>query len=198
MYIIYLILAFLPLTLLFPTIVVGRKNLKKGKCIITSNHRSNMDAIIVYHKFGRKLHFLAKKELFENKALGSFLRSIGCVSIDRQGTDIKAMKTTLELLKNNKTVAIFPQGTRAHTEDFDIKNGVCMFAIKAKAPIVPIYIKKKPRLFCINKIYVGEPFELREFYDKKLTKEVLDEAGEVVTKKYNELKDKYKIGRAHV
>lgn len=191
MYIFILILVFIPLTLLFPTRVVGRKNFKKGKCIVTANHRSNMDAIIVYLKANRKMHFLAKKELFEKKALGGFLKSLGCVSIDRQGTDISAMKTTLGLLKQDKTVAIFPQGTRTTSEDFDIKNGVCMFAIKAKAPIVPMYIKKKPKLFCWNTIYIGEPYELDEFYDKKLTKEVLDEASNIVTQKYNELKDKY-------
>ncbi len=183
-----LIFAFIPLTLLFPTIVKGRKNFVKGKCIVTANHRSNMDPVMVYLKSNRKMHFVSKKELFKNKFFGWVLRSIGCISIDRQGTDINATKEVLKTLKNNKTVAIFPQGTRSQEDDMEIKNGVCMFAIKSQAPIVPMYIQKKPRLFVFNRIYIGEPFELNQFYGQRLTKEVLDEAAKVVVQKFEQLK----------
>lgn len=192
MYLFCIILAFIPLSILFPTRVIGRKNFIKGKCIVTANHRSNADPMLVYLKANRKMHFLAKKELFKNKFGGWFLRKLGCISIDRQNIDINATKQVLTTLKKNKTIAIFPQGTRtADEENFEIKNGVCMFAIKSKTPIVPMYIQKKPRIFVFNRIYIGEPFELSQFYDQKLTKEILDEAGEIVINKFNELKEKY-------
>ena len=62
LYYILITIAFIPLTIFFPTIVRGRKNLKRGKAIFTANHRSNMDSIIVYLKANRKMHFVAKKE----------------------------------------------------------------------------------------------------------------------------------------
>ena len=192
MYYFLITLAFLPLTILFPTIVVGRKNLIKGKCIVTANHRSNMDPVLVYLKANRKMHFLAKKELFRKKFSAWVLKGLGCISIDRENIDINATKQALGVLKKNKTLGIFPQGTRSQQEDnFEIKNGVCMFAIKSKTPIVPIYIQKKPKLFIFNKMYIGEPFELSQFYDQKLTKEILDEAGQIVIDKFNELKEKH-------
>jgi len=190
-YYVLITIAFLPLTIFFPTIVRGRKNLKKGKAIFTANHRSNMDPIMVYLKANRKMHFVAKKELFKNKFLAWLLNGLGCIKIDRQGTDINATKQVLKTLKDNKTVGIFPQGTRSQSEDMEIKSGVCMFAIKSKAPIVPIYIKRKPMFLVPNVIYVGEPFELDKFYDQRLTKEVLDEATAIVEQKYDELKQKY-------
>ena len=63
-----------------------------------------------------------------------------------------------------------------------------MLAIKAKVPIIPINIKKKPKLFRRNKIIIGKPFELKDFYDQKLNSDVLDKASEIV---YEELKKIY-------
>ncbi len=191
LYYVLITIAFLPLTIFFPTIVRGRKNLKKGKAIFTANHRSNMDPVMVYLKANRKMHFVAKKELFENKFMSWLLKGLGCIRLDRQGTDINATKEILKTLKENKTLGIFPQGTRSKEEDMEIKSGVCMFAIKSKAPIVPIYIKKKPMFLVPNVIYVGEPFELDKFYDQKVTKEVLDEASAIVVEKFEQLKEKY-------
>ena len=184
-------IVFLPLTIFFPTIVRGRKNMIRGKAIFTANHRSNMDPVLVYLKSYRRLRFVSKKELFKKKFPSWYLKQLGCIPIDRQNTDITATKEILKTLKDNKTVGIFPQGTRTQDEDMEIKSGVCMFAIKSKAPIVPIYIKKKPKLFIFNTIYVGEPFELDKFYDQKLTKEVLEEASKIVVEKFEELKTRY-------
>lgn len=51
-------------------------------------------------------------------------------------------------------------------------------AIKAKVPIVPMMIYKKPKPFRLNHILIGEPFELSEYYDRKLTEEDIREADE--------------------
>ena len=131
---------------------------------------------------------MSKKELFKNKFYAWILRGLGCIKIDRQNLDIAATKQVFQVLKDNKTLGIFPQGTRSQADDMEIKNGVCMFAIKSKTPIVPMYIKKKPKFLVFNKIYIGEPFELTEFYDQKLTKEVLDSAAKIVLAKFEELK----------
>ena len=141
MYIIYLILAFLPLTLLFPTIVVGRKNLKKGKCIITANHRSNMDAIIVYHKFGRKLHFLAKKELFENIFLRWWLNWLGAFAVDREKLGVSTIKTVMTIKKTGWVLGIFPQGTRQEPGEIsNVTKGFASLAKSTKCGILPVGI----------------------------------------------------------
>ena len=51
------------------------------------------------------------------------------------------------VLKENKKLVVFPEGTR-HKDKVDkgelgeTKNGVAMFAIKGKAPIVPVWINR--------------------------------------------------------
>lgn len=186
------ILTNIPMRILYPTKFIGKKNIPKGPCIIASNHKSNMDAILLALHTWEKKYYLAKKELFEKKSHASILKGIGAIKIDRQANDIGAVKESLKVLKNNKKLVIFPEGTRTNHEDQslgEVKQGVAMFAIKAKVPIVPMFILNKPRVFRRNKVFLGKPFTLEEFYDKKLTAEELERATEMVANKLNELKD---------
>lgn len=186
------IIAALPLRMLFPTKIIGKKNIPNGACIISSNHTSNMDAVMLAVKTWEKKYYLAKKELFKNKLFGFILKKCGAVKIDRQANDVTAIKNCLKILKNNKKLVIFPEGTRVHNENMElgeVKHGVAMFAIKAKVPIVPMFITKTPKIFRRNRIYIGEPFTLEEFYGKKLTEEELKSAGEIVTTKMQEIRE---------
>ena len=181
----------LPIRMLFPTKIIGKENIPKGACILSSNHTSNLDAVIFAVKTWEKKYYLAKKELFKNKLFGFFLKKLGAVKIDRQSNDVLAIKNCLKLLKNNKKLFIFPEGTRVHNENMElgeIKQGVAMFAIKAKVPIVPIFILRQPKLFRRNKIFIGKPFTLEEFYSKRLDSEELDKAGEIVLAKMEEIR----------
>ena len=186
------ILAALPLKIIFPTKIVGKKNIPKGACILSSNHTSNMDAVVFAVNTWEKKYYLAKKELFKNKFMAYFLSKLGAIKIDRQTSDVKAIKQCLTVLKNNKKLFIFPEGTRVKNEKMElgeVKHGVSMMAIKAKVPIVPIFISRKPKAFRRTKIFIGEPFTLEEFYGKKLDSEELDKAGDIVTSKMNDVRE---------
>lgn len=179
--------------LFFPTKFIGKKNLpKKAPCIIASNHTSNMDAVNLAVHTWEKKYYLAKKELFKGKFVSWFIKKIGGIKIDRQGNDVNAIKDSLRVLKNGKKLVIFPEGTRNNNENMqlgEVKQGASLFAIKARVPIVPMFIVRKPRIFRRNKVVFGQPFELSEFYGKKLSAEELAEATEIVSKKMNELRE---------
>lgn len=187
----------IPFALLYPTKIKGKENLKEFKkkpLIFAMNHKSNMDAVLLALNTWEKKYYLAKKELFKNKFIGGLLKSLGAVKIDRQNTDLGAIKNCLKILKENKKLLIFPEGTRNKSEDMtlgEVKHGIAMFAIKAKVPIVPIYISRKPKIFHKTVITYGKPFTLEEFYGKKLDSALLDEAGEIVAKKMKEVKENY-------
>ncbi len=186
------ILLALPIRIFFPTKIVGKKNIPKGACILSCNHTSNMDSVVLAVKTWEKKYYLAKKELFKNKFMGFILKKLGAIKIDRQANDITAVKNCLKILKANKKLVIFPEGTRVHNENMElgeVKNGVAMFAVKAKVPIVPIFITRTPKMFKRNRIYVGTPFTLEDFYGKKLTEKEMNKAGEIVTAKMNELRE---------
>lgn len=186
------ILTNIPLRILYPTKFIGKNNIPKGACIIASNHKSNLDAILLATHTWEKKFYLAKKEIFEKKSSAFLFKSIGAIKIDREANDIGAIKECLKVLKNNKKLVIFPEGTRTNNLDNQlgqVKQGVTMFAIKGKVPVVPMFILNKPKAFRRNKIFIGKPFTLDEFYDKKLTAEELERATVIVADKLNELKD---------
>lgn len=182
----------LPIKILYPTKIIGKKNVPKGKAIIASNHRSNMDAVLLAVNTWEKKYYLAKKELFKGKIKSGLYRSFGAIKIDRQSNDVSAIKNSLSVLKKDKKLVIFPEGKRVdnpNEEMGEIKRGIVMLAIKGKAPIVPMYIAKKPKVFRRNKIFFGQPFTLEEFYGRKLDAQVLEQATKIVETKMMEIQD---------
>ena len=55
-------------------------------------------------------------------------------------------------------------------------HGAAAIAIKCKTPILPIMMYKRPRFFRRTHVLIGEPFELTEYYDRKLTEAEFEEA----------------------
>lgn len=186
-------IAYIPMLLIFPTKVYGRKNLVKGKAILISNHTSNNDPAVLMIKTHRRIRFLGKKELVNTRFKKWFMtKQLSMIPIDRGGSDVAAVKNVFGVLKKGKYVGVFPQGTRKDENDLvEAKSGACMFAIKTKTQVVPVYLYHKPRAFRRNVLLIGKPFELSEYYDKRLSSEVLAEAGEVLSNKLNELKSDY-------
>lgn len=190
------ILLTLPMCLFLPMKVFGKKHYnKKKKYIVVCNHQSILDPVILDFHLGKRIRFIAKKELWKNKEKSFLFDTVlGCIPVDRsKGLTISATKEVYLLLKNNESLGLFPEGTRNSepNHDMQIKSGACLFAIKSKTPILPCYITSKPKLFSKNNLLIGKPFELSEFYDKKLDKDTLVEAQELLLQKMNELKDNY-------
>ncbi len=186
------IILFLPCMIMHPTRLKGKKNLPKGKAILCCNHVSNWDAILFNLRICQKPRFLAKKELFKGKLKAAFMRGIGAFPIDRQANDISAIKNCMKYLKEGKKLFIFPEGTRLVNEEEilgEIKGGLSLIAIKTQTPIVPIWIKEKPKLFRSSLYYIGKPYELSDFYGKKLDEQTLAEADKIVREKMLEVRE---------
>ncbi len=193
-YMICKILLWIPLMLLHPTSIKGKKNLPKGKAILCLNHRSNWDYVMFGLNSTTKYRVLAKKELFKNKLFGAILRNFGGIEIDREANDINAIKTCMKVLKDNKKLLVFPEGTRLKDETQvmgEIKSGLALIAIKTKTPVVPVWIVKKAKLFRRNTYLIGKPFELSDFYGTKLDEEALEKANLFVRNKMLEVREQW-------
>jgi len=170
----YRFLAFIlrPLVwLLYPTKIIGKERIPKGKAVFASNHYSHIDvAIFATALFRKGINFLAKKELFEKKRKAKFFSRMGGIPVDRGNIDVKAMRKVIDVLDSGKQIVIFPEGTRRKDgaeEMLPFKSGSALFALKTKTQIVPITILKKPKIFRRNYLYIGEPFELTDYYGTK-------------------------------
>ena len=175
----------------YPIKVFRSEEVPVGRTVFVCNHLSNIDTVFMMELAKKDLYLLAKKELFKNKLFGKVLKSFGGIPIDRENPDVKSVILATRLLKEDKKLLIFPEGTRNKTgaELLPIKGGSVIFAVKTKSPIVPVFINRKARLFRKTYMMIGKPFELSEYYDKKLTEQDFNDLSNVIRDKILEVKE---------
>ncbi len=176
--------------ILFRMSVEGQENVpKQGGVILCANHSSNFDPVTMAIYNQRSVYYMAKKELFENKFLCWLIHQLYAFPVDRSTADMKAFKNTVRLLKEEKVIGMFAQGTRVKEgEEKAAKAGVALFAMKGKAPVVPVAISGSCKPFSKMKIVYGKPLYLEEYRGKRLNTEALNEITEIVMKQINSMK----------
>lgn len=151
---------------------VGKENIPDGNAVVIANHSEALDPFFILFSYPKMLYVMAKKELFNIKPLAAVFKAFGIFPVDRSKNDIKAVKTSLSVLKGGDSLLLFPEGTRVKEgESVAAKNGAVMFAIKSRVPVLPVSLSGKHRLFSHTKVIYEKPVYLDEYYDKKLTQE---------------------------
>ena len=166
-----------------------QKKFNDRSYLIISNHKSVLDVIPPVLVTDKPVYYMAKKEIFDKRIGKWFANKCECISVNRDGNDVRAIMQAMKRLKEGSVVCIFPEGTRNKTEEMFLpfKSGAASLAIKTKTPIIPIVHIRKITFFRRIKFYCGEPFELTEFYDKKLTQEDMERADGILLQKMTEL-----------
>ena len=156
--------------LIFRIKVINRENEPlDGGFLVCGNHVSATDAVIVYYAFRKhQIRYMAKKELFNIPLLSSLIRMLGAFPVDRSGSDVGAIKKSVDMLKEGKCVGIFPQGHRYPAVDprtTPKKNGAALICTRAQADVLPVYIWRKgntARVFKRTYIIIGEKIPFSE------------------------------------
>jgi 1-acyl-sn-glycerol-3-phosphate acyltransferase len=148
--------------------VLGFDNLPaEGGFVLSANHTSNFDPWPLGFPLWpeRQLYFMAKSELF-NPLLGPPLRAGGAFAVRRGEQDIEAIETAIQLCREGKIVAMFPEGTRKAkglVKKFSHRprTGAARIALAAGVPLVPAAIKGTDRMSRFPKLKVsyGAPVE---------------------------------------
>ena len=95
--------------------VKGAENIPAtGPLVIASNHLSLLDPPVIGVASTRKVHFMAKQELFV-PVLGDIYKLLGAFPVKRGGADRTAIKHGIDLMLDGGVLAIFPEGTRSKT-----------------------------------------------------------------------------------
>ncbi len=151
--------------------VTGAENVPEdGGLIISANHTTALDPIILAVTSKRQIRFIGKAELFNIPVFGSFLRALGAFPVHRNEGDVAALKKSLSILSDGEVLCVFPQGTRCpgvplrETSEL-VKSGVGLMAFRSKAAVVPVYIKTKGnrvRVFRRTEVIYGAPISSDE------------------------------------
>jgi 1-acyl-sn-glycerol-3-phosphate acyltransferase len=110
-----------------------------GPVILASNHRSNMDPVLLASAVRRPVVFMAKAELFVGP-LGWIMRWIGQFPVRRGGIDREALRRTDAVLARGSMLGLFPEGTRGDGRFASVHPGLAYIVVRQQCPVVPVAI----------------------------------------------------------
>lgn len=160
--------------------VYGAENMPAaGGVVIVSNHASYWDPIAVACAFDRKVHYMAKSELFQIPLLGPVIRSLGAFPVRRDRSDRSAIRTAVSYLQEGEVVGVFPEGTRSKTGELLKPHlGAAMIAQKAGVPILPVALSGTRGVWGKVAVRVGTPLAVGAGGGTKTARMELEEASE--------------------
>lgn len=176
-------LIFIYLKTVYRIQVIGIENVPKdGPVIFCGNHRSFLDAPLMEVTCKRDdTRFLAKEELTRNWYLAHLGKVFDVILVKRNAKDLGPMKDGLKTLKQDKALALFPEGTRnGLKKGIKPKTGVAYFALNSDAQVIPVGIKGGEKPFKKATIIYGKPLELDEYKENKKEKETAEKVTEII------------------
>ncbi|MGG6230559.1 lysophospholipid acyltransferase family protein [Tenacibaculum sp. SDUM215027] len=185
--------------------VVGSEQIPKKEAVIfTANHPNGLiDPLLIATHIKRRTNFLVRAAVFNNPTIAKFFNLLGMMPIYRIRDGVQQLSKNEEifnkcqlLLKNKKTLLIFPEGT--HKKDRAVRplsKGFTRIIFKTldsfpdtKINIVPVGITYQNVSNYPSKtaIHFGSPILANDYYDEQNINQSVKDIKELVS---NQLKD---------
>ncbi len=185
--------------LIFPYKLHGPHKVGKGAYIYFGNHYHIFDVFYPALSTKEGVHFITKQSVLEAPVIGYWAYLVGAIGANRDGSDVHTVISSMKVLRNGEKLSMFPEGMRNRSggdEFLPFHGGTALLAIKTKTPIVPFVICNRPKVFRVTHVVFGEPFELSQYYGRKLTPEDYAEAEELLRNKLYEMRAQFRASRA--
>ncbi len=126
--------------------VEGKEHVPAGPVIVVANHLSFIDPPLLGASLGRRMVFLAKRELFHGLG-GWCVRTYGAVAIRRDGFDRRGIEEAEAMLRGGAALGIFPEGRR-HPQGGMGRGqaGAVLLACRTGVPLLPVGITGTERV----------------------------------------------------
>lgn len=125
--------------------VVGEENIwAERPAVFLFNHQSQLDVFVLAALLRKDFTGVAKKSLEKDPFFGPIGYLADVAYIDRSNTAAarKGLEPAVEALRNGKSIAIAPEGTRSPTPRLlPFKKGPFHMAVQAGVPVVPIVMR---------------------------------------------------------
>jgi putative phosphoserine phosphatase / 1-acylglycerol-3-phosphate O-acyltransferase len=167
-----------------------------GPAILAANHRSYFDPLalgVTLARRHRAVRFLGKREVFDAPVIGSLVRAMGGIRVERATGSDQPLVEAAAALAAGELVAILPQGTIPRGPEFfdpELKGrwGAARLAAQTHVPVVPIGLwgtervwprsERLPRVWNVTSpptvtVRVGEPVELKHRSSQADTRRIM-------------------------
>lgn len=140
----------------------GKENFKKQMpFVVTANHQNNLDMFPGGATIPNRCVTLGKSSIVWIPIFGLFYWLSGNILIDRSNkrkAKASMERVTQEILENNKSVYIMPEGTRGRGREvlLPFKRGAFITAINAQVPIIPVCFSSYHNKMRWNKLKAGK------------------------------------------
>jgi 1-acyl-sn-glycerol-3-phosphate acyltransferase len=124
----------------------GQKLPAVGPFILTPNHYSNIDPLVIavaVWRLGRAPRFLAKASLFRVPVLGALLRAVGQIPVERGGVQRASIPlgAARRVVEEGHCVIVYPEGSLSrdpHQWPMRGKTGAARLALDLGIPVIPV------------------------------------------------------------
>ncbi len=133
-----------------PIDITGLEHLPRtGPALLAVNHVGYVDFIyggVAPERIGRRVRFMAKRELFDHKVSGPIMRACRHIPVDRAVGEA-SLADALRNLADGELVGIFPEATISRAMEIkDLKTGAVRIAYQAGVPLIPMVLWGTQRL----------------------------------------------------
>src|SRR4051794_32746000 len=127
----------------------GRDHVPKtGGYVLAPSHRSMMDIPFLAYVTPKRVRFMGKASVFKIPVVGACFSALGGFPVQRDGTDRKAVRDSIDILQGGEPLVVYPEGTRQHGRAIQpLQPGAAYLAIRAGVPIVPVGIAGSEEIF---------------------------------------------------
>jgi 1-acyl-sn-glycerol-3-phosphate acyltransferase len=125
--------------------VIGGENVpSSGPAVLASNHIGYLDFVFsgyAARERGRRVRFLAKKEIFDKRGVGWLMRQMGHVPVDRDGAAKDSLTAAQDEIARGEIIGMFPEATISPSfVPRRGKTGTVRLAQETHAPLIPVAI----------------------------------------------------------
>ncbi|MGH2755256.1 MAG: lysophospholipid acyltransferase family protein [Actinomycetota bacterium] len=190
----------------YDVMTVSSNNIpRRGGAVLASNHIGYLDFVFTGYaalEQERRVRFLAKKEIWNNKVAAMLMNGMHHIPVDRKAAPGDAYKAAEEALESGELIGMFPESTISTSfVPKKGKTGSARLAQSAGVPLIPIALwgtqriltKGRPRNYQRNipiHIVVGDPIPTSPDDDPvALTEELMGEIRSLLKKAQDEYPD---------
>lgn len=125
-------------------VVTGAERVpSSGGVLLAFNHISYVDFIyggLAAYPSGRRVRFMAKRELFDHRISGPVMKSMHHIAVDRAEGEA-SFQSAINYLNRGEVVGIFPEATISRAMCLKpFKSGAVRIAQRAGVPVLPVIL----------------------------------------------------------